>query len=74
MTRCKFKCTKKSEHEGDHKSFEFAPVYSQDENSENKKFWKFTPSGKLEFVCVNPNVDFEVGKEYFIDISLAVKE
>lgn len=69
-TRCKFTCSSKTiTGAGEHKQhrFEFVPVTGQD----NKEFWKYTPSGKLEFNCLNPNVDFETGKDYFIDIALA---
>jgi len=52
MTRCKFKCDSVTE-TVEAKSVVMTPVYSSDENSENKKFWKYTPSGKLEFTWIN---------------------
>jgi len=54
-------------------SLEFAPVFSDDPRSENKRFWDATPSGKLEFQCVHREAveHFEVGQEYYVDISLA---
>jgi hypothetical protein len=42
-----------------------------DGSPENKDFFKYTPSGKLELQVINKNVKFEPGKQYFIDISLA---
>ena len=40
-------------------------------SEENKKFFASTPSGRLEVGLHNPNA-FEVGKEYYVDISPAV--
>lgn len=53
------------------RSFSFRPVYSDDPNSENKKFWEATPGGRLELECVNQEVwdKFEVGKEYYLDFT-----
>ncbi|MEH2293827.1 hypothetical protein [Nostoc sp.] len=44
-----------------------------DDYEENKKFWKYTPQGKLEVTITNPNAVefFEVGKEYYLDFSEA---
>ncbi len=39
-------------------------------SAENKKFFASTPNGELKVGLHNPNV-FEVGKEYYVDISLA---
>jgi hypothetical protein len=72
-TRCKFVCVSKEIRgagENQQHCFEFTPVTGG--SDEDKSFWKWTPSGKLEFSCLNPNVDFEVGKAYFLDLSLAV--
>lgn len=51
----------------------FSPVYSSDPNSENRKFWKSTPSGQLTMWVVNPEAwkHFEVGKSYYLDFSEA---
>ncbi len=48
----------------------FHPVYSDDPKSENKKFWEYTPSGSLELGTIK-QMPFEVGKEYYLDITLA---
>lgn len=69
-TRCKMKCTEVLEQEACGFSYAFEPVYSEDKESENAKFFKFTPSGKLELGCTNGH-GFEVGKEYYIDVSEA---
>lgn len=51
----------------------FEPVYSSDPESENHKFWKYTPSGKLEMVCVNPEAVkcFQLGQEFYLDFTPA---
>ena len=45
-----------------------APVYSEDPNSENKKFWDASPSGEIKLGTVNPNAwkEFELDEEYRI--------
>lgn len=68
--RAKFKCSSKTEYPHGYK-VELDPVTQGSE--ENEKFFKYTPYGKLEIGTINPEVasQIEVGKEYFIDISLA---
>lgn len=59
------------------RSFKFNPVYSQDPNSENKKFWDASPSGELNLGVVNQQVWSifdEVGAEYYLDITKAPKK
>jgi hypothetical protein len=51
---------------GDSKDYEFRAV--SDGSPENKEFWKWTPTGVLQFSCVNPNVSFQPGKSYYVDI------
>jgi hypothetical protein len=43
------------------------------ESEENKAYWKYTPSGKLEMQMINKEAAdvFEVGKEYYIDFTPA---
>lgn len=71
MVRCKFTCGSKREFKQYNNEFaydyEFNAVVGNSE--ENKKFWKYTPSGKLNVVTVSNN-QFEVGKEYFLDLTL----
>lgn len=50
------------------------PVYQgKDPDSENSKFWEYTPVGKLELGSIKKDIGalFEIGKEYYIDISPA---
>ena len=52
----------------------FRPVYGNgDPNHENTKFWTATPSGELKLGMVSPEAwsKFELGKEYYLDFSLA---
>ena len=74
-TRCKFTCqsvTKSKHYRRDEPGFlftaRFVPVTSGSE--ENQKFFDATPSGSLE---VGTYVDdrFVVGKDYYLDITLA---
>jgi hypothetical protein len=71
-TRCKFTCQSKTlrgSGENAQVEYEFTPVTGG--TPEDKSFWKWTPSGKLNFACLNPNVNFEPGKTYYLDISEA---
>jgi hypothetical protein len=65
--RAKFVCNAKTEHAGGNGKVELLPVING--NDENKEFWKYTPSGKIEMQIDNPAAfgKFEVGKEYYVD-------
>ena len=39
-------------------------------SDENKDFWAFTPSGKIELHITNPDAKFELG-DYYIDFTKA---
>lgn len=49
---------------------EFQAVYSNDPNSENAQFFKYTPNLTLKTGIINAQ-HFEAGKEYYIDFSPA---
>ena len=68
--RCKVVCQIKQPCE-DSFYLNFGAVYSGSE--ENKKFFKYTPGGQIQFNVVNKEIadEFEVGKEYYIDFSPA---
>lgn len=66
MVRCKLKCESV-------KDGRVIMAAVCDGSEENKSFFKYTPSGKLDFSTVNDAalVQFEAGREYYIDISPA---
>ena len=51
---------------------ELSPVVSGSE--ENKEFYKWTPSGRIELGTINEKAaaEFEIGKEYYVDFTPAV--
>ena len=70
-TRAKFLCVEKKEAKDGNKnifSYLFYPVTSGSE--ENKEFYHYTPTGKLELNSIKNGL-FEVGKEYYLDFTLA---
>ena len=72
-TRCKFKCTEvvKSQSYNSDKflyTAKFSAVY--DNSPENKEVFDATPNGQLS-VGTYKDDRFEVGKEYYLDITLA---
>lgn len=69
--RAKFKVSSITIHEGGTRSIEMSAVTSG--SDENKAFWRWTPAGTLKMDCLNPeaSAQFEVGKEYYLDITLA---
>lgn len=70
-TRCKFQCISKTIYgtgESLQNNFVFTPA---PKGKDDEGFWKYTPSGKFELNCLNPNVDFEIGKMYYLDITEA---
>lgn len=73
MTRAKFKVeTKNAYPDGKGANIEMRAVYSEDPNHENKAFWDATPSGYLQMSIKSSAAEmFEVGKEYYLDISPA---
>lgn len=74
MVRAKFKVTAITQREGSPEplvSVELFPVTGGSE--ENKEFWKWSPSGKIELGTINPGASsqFEIGKEYYVDFTKA---
>lgn len=56
------------------RTLKFSPVYGKgDPEHENTKFWKASPSGSITLGTVNPEawVQFEMGKEYYVDFTAA---
>jgi hypothetical protein len=52
-----------------------SPVYSSDQNHENKKFWDATPSGSITMYINNPEAfkffAGQLGKEFYVDFTVA---
>lgn len=50
---------------------ELQPVTGGSE--ENKRFFESSPSGSIKLGCLNPEASkqFEIGREYYIDFTLA---
>ena len=67
-TRCKFKCESVTTRK-DEQAVLMVPVTTG--STENEKFFKYTPGGKLELSVVNKDVSFEPGAEYYLDITRA---
>ncbi len=74
MIRAKFSCTEKKISISGNEQMEtyvFNPVTSGSE--ENKAFFRWTPTGRLELGTVNKDVHFEIGREYYLDFTLVEK-
>jgi hypothetical protein len=76
-TRAKFyveQVTEYSSFKG--KEIKMRPVYSQDPESENKKFWDATPNGNIVLSIANPEgaAIFMLGREYYVDFTPADSE
>jgi hypothetical protein len=56
---------------GETQTIKLTPVTSGSE--ENKAFYEATPSGSIEIMTVNEEVakNFELGKSYYVDFTLA---
>lgn len=74
--RAKFYCASKTEQSSPgstqkQESVILQPVINGSE--ENKQFYQYTPSGKLELSIMNPTAasQFQVGKEYYVDFTPA---
>lgn len=74
MVRAKFRLTKITHVDWNKevRVFEFSAV-SDSKTEENKRFTKYTPDGYLKMMVDNPAASnqFELGKEYYLDFSIA---
>lgn len=74
MVKAKFRVNHKAQPDGaDYVTIHMSPVYSDDPNSENKKFWDYTPAGTIQLSTTNLKAAeyFEIGKEYYVDFTEA---
>lgn len=55
------------------RTLKMSPVYSNDPNSENRRFWNASPSGSLSLGVINQDAwrHFELGEEYYLDFTSA---
>lgn len=69
VCRAKFKCTTKTERHwtAGQVKYDFSAV-TADEVPENARYHKYSPSGTFEITVDNPNVTFELGKSYYLDV------
>lgn len=69
-TRAKFNCQSSTTHawSADAKTYRFQAAYDPD-LPEDQRFAKATPSGSLEILVDNPNVQFKLGANYYLDIT-----
>ena len=70
----KFKCTDVKQTSNDSYAITLHPVYSEDPNSENAKFYSATPGGFISLQVVNTEAAkaFEVEKEYYVEFTPAL--
>src|SRR5574343_1440901 len=49
------------------------PVYSNNPDDENRKFWDASPSGEIKLGVINPQAwpYFELGAEYYVEFKKA---
>jgi len=69
MVRAKFQCVVSKTSEDGTKEFILDVVIQG--SKENGNFFKQTPSGHINLGVVNPDVNFELGKEYYVDFTEA---
>jgi len=73
--RAKFRCnsvTQFTSGAGGSRRYNFSAVYDTS-TPENARFTKATPWGDLSMNVDNPDVDFEIGKSYYLDFAEATE-
>lgn len=70
-TRAKFQCQSETRHHwnSEARTYRFSAVYDHGLVEEDASFAKATPTGTLEIQVDNPNVQFERGAYYYLDIT-----
>lgn len=71
--RAKFRCNSITDFGGSSKTIAFMAIYAPDANGEDAGFTKATPWGEIKMSVDNPAaaVQFEIGKDYYVDFSSA---
>lgn len=69
--RAKFKCTSETRnaYSQDSRTYRFQAQYDPS-LPEDQRFAKATPSGSLEILVDNPNAQFTLGADYYLDFVL----
>lgn len=72
MVRAKFRVTEKTQHQSGF-IVKLQAVYDDNPDSENGKFFKYTPSGEIVLQTLNEAAadEFIVDRQYYVDFSLA---
>ena len=79
MVRAKFYVSSITQYAYGDTEIKLSPVYSDDENHENKRFWDATPSGEITLNITTRDLskndvavrEFVLGQEYYIDFTRA---
>lgn len=73
MVRAKFYVSSITQYSHADTEVKLSPVYSSDDNHENKLFWDATPMGEITMHIKNEVAvrEFVIGKEYYIDFTRA---
>lgn len=69
--RAKFQCQSVTSHwwSAEAKTYRFQAIYDQGLADEDRSFAKATPTGTLEIQVDNPNAQYEVGANYYLDFT-----
>lgn len=69
--RAKFQCQAVTQNcwSTEAKTYRFQAVYDQGLAEEDRSFAKATPSGTLEIQVDNPNAQFKIGANYYLDFT-----
>lgn len=73
VTRAKFRCTSETRYgynSDTAREYRFTAV-SDNSTPENERYAKYTPVGQLTITVDNPNVQFELNGEYYLDFTPA---
>lgn len=73
MVRGKYRCSSVTflgnpQESTTQRQFAFSAIYDTS-TPENQRFTTYTPWGEVKFTVTNPDVQFEPGKEYYLDLS-----
>lgn len=70
MTRAKFRCTSVEPYANSLRNYTMTAV-TDDGTPENERYHRYTPGGTLQIGVDNPAVEFEVGRDYYLDFTPA---